>query len=230
MIYFYSKIFNGGIMNYTELLLDKYKTFEFLSENEALVYAQFFVKHQNDINQLHSLLEIIEHNNEMWSFHDLKYELKANNHTLAIHFNSITLTKEQVEKLIVSTLLILEEILPLGSVVDLKNVTDKEVENFRVVIVNRFIYQKQLGGYFEYVGVVYPLGKLSEETTISFTPSLIEKVVHRGYSDEQEEVFVKLMKIRLIIENDYISMSFLAEDQKQLLKKYIEEVKGEKYS
>ncbi|MBU3102327.1 DUF4176 domain-containing protein [Clostridium sp. DSM 17811] len=48
--------------------------------------------------------------------------------------------------------------------------------------------------YFQYAGVVYPLGMVDAGKAIQFTSELIEKVVHVGYSDEQEEAYVYLLK------------------------------------
>ena len=76
------------------------------------------------------------------------------------------------------------EILPIGSVVKLKNGEAK------LMIINRAPLYNQDGeiGYFDYSACVYPLGKV-EEQVYFFNNENIETVYFEGYKDEQEELF-----------------------------------------
>lgn len=76
------------------------------------------------------------------------------------------------------------EILPIGSVVRLKN------GDVKLMILNRAPLYNQNGeiGYFDYSACVYPAGKL-EEQVYFFNQENIEEVYFKGYIDGQEELF-----------------------------------------
>jgi len=78
----------------------------------------------------------------------------------------------------------MSEILPIGSVVQLKN------GDVKLMIINRAPLYNQEGviGYFDYSGCIYPGGKV-EEQVYFFNNENIEKVYFVGYKDEQEELF-----------------------------------------
>lgn len=82
-----------------------------------------------------------------------------------------------------------EELLPIGSIVLLKEGLQK------LMIVGRgTIYTDQETGkdtYADYMAVLYPTG-LNPETTIFFNHENIDKVVFRGYSDEEETRFLEV--------------------------------------
>ena len=104
-----------------------------------------------------------------------------------------------------------EEVLPLGSVVDLKKELFsfiKDVDRIRIVITYRFLAKEESKGYFPYAGVVYPTGMLGRKEVIYFTPALIEQVVHRGFEDIQEHQYIYLMKREFIIEKGMKSFGF----------------------
>ena len=111
-----------------------------------------------------------------------------------------------------------EEILPLGTVVDLKkeHLRNKlpvdKIENVRIIITHRFLHNPKERFYFPYAGVVYPLGSMGEERTLHFTSPFIETVVHKGYSDEQETAFVLMMKHELLCNRRLRSYSFATKE------------------
>ncbi|MGP4040978.1 DUF4176 domain-containing protein [Gracilibacillus sp. D59] len=76
------------------------------------------------------------------------------------------------------------EILPIGSVVRLKN------GDVKLMILNRAPLYNQDGviGYFDYSACVYPAGNI-EEQVYFFNSENIENVYFKGYIDEQEELF-----------------------------------------
>lgn len=78
------------------------------------------------------------------------------------------------------------DILPLGSVVRLKN------GNIKLLIISRapLYEQNDVIGYFDYSACIYPTGQV-EEQTYFFNNENIEKVYFEGYKDEQEELFQK---------------------------------------
>ena len=128
-------------------------------------------------------------------------------------------TQEDLHKAEIRTLLetmigIFEEVLPLGSVVDLRKeylkgtIPSEDVERVRVVIVKRYVEESPEGFYYPYAGTIYPTGIPGTETLLLFTPAMIEQVVSRGYSDEQEEAYLYLMKREFFLERKLRSIGF----------------------
>lgn len=80
-------------------------------------------------------------------------------------------------------------LLPLGSIVLLEEGLQK------LVVVGRgAIYTDQRTGkdtFADYMAVLYPTG-MNPETTIFFNHENIDKVVFKGYSDEEEERFLEI--------------------------------------
>lgn len=77
-----------------------------------------------------------------------------------------------------------KEILPLGSVVHLKEGTAK------IMVIGRGVIFEQDGHdvYTDYCGVLVPTG-FDADNGIFFNTDDVDKVVFKGYSDEDEERF-----------------------------------------
>lgn len=77
-----------------------------------------------------------------------------------------------------------QELLPLGSVVNLK-----KGDGTKVVIIGRLTLTEDNGvkGYFEYSSVVYPTGIVDANQLLFFNSEDINEVFHTGFSDEQEK-------------------------------------------
>ncbi|MBC1517016.1 DUF4176 domain-containing protein [Listeria immobilis] len=80
----------------------------------------------------------------------------------------------------------MEELLPLGSVVRLKNGEQQ------LLIISRFALYNNQGviGYFEYSGCLYPNGQ-TDQTSYFFNQEDIEKIYFTGYLNEAEKDFRK---------------------------------------
>ena len=80
-------------------------------------------------------------------------------------------------------------LLPLGSIVYLKEGTAK------MMIINRGILvgKQDKKEMFEYEGCLYPNGA-DEKNTFYFNGENIDKVVFRGYEDDEEERFQKVFE------------------------------------
>lgn len=139
-------------------------------------------------------------------------------HILRKDGKAIGFKTEEMKRFLADMIGLFEEILPIGSIVDLKkdilakNVDVSEIQKFRVAIVKRFI-GNGTGCYYPYGAVVYPLGTAGEGKLISFTPALIENVVFTGYMDEVEEYFVYRMKQELIINQGRRSAGFATKQE-----------------
>ncbi|ROX54710.1 DUF4176 domain-containing protein [Enterococcus faecium] len=81
-----------------------------------------------------------------------------------------------------------QELLPLGSIVLLE-------EGLQKLVVGRgVVYTDQVTGkdtFADYMATLYPTG-LNPETTIFFNHENIDKVIFKGYSDEEEERFLEI--------------------------------------
>ena len=74
-----------------------------------------------------------------------------------------------------------EDILPMGSIVKIKNLDDK----LMIGAVNH----KVDGVIYLYGGFVHPYGYSGPKKIVFFNPSSIEKVLFTGYRDEETEDF-----------------------------------------
>lgn len=154
----------------------------------------------------------------------VSYEKEEDKHKLTIKGECIELTIEQVKRVVSGLIDILDDVLPLGSVVKLKDsfldllakgkAFDKE--NAFMIITNRYVFNNEVKAYFQYSATVYPIGLLPDGRTIHFTTPLIDKVIHKGYKDEKDIAYNFLMKNELIIEKDMHSMSFSTEDEREM--------------
>ncbi|MFA8437461.1 DUF4176 domain-containing protein [Pueribacillus sp. YX66] len=84
-----------------------------------------------------------------------------------------------------------ENLLPLGTLVYLEDGTKK------IMIVGRgaVVEDEESGDdvYFDYMGCAYPEG-IDPENAIFFNEENIDEILHKGYSDEEEQRFMKLYK------------------------------------
>ena len=73
------------------------------------------------------------------------------------------------------------KLLPVGSVIRLKDATK------RLFVVG--IAQESQGKHFDYVGMLYPEGFISDEYTYLFNHNDIEEIVFVGYIDTEHQMF-----------------------------------------
>ena len=79
------------------------------------------------------------------------------------------------------------ELLPIGSVVQLKN------GQVKIMIINRYPLYDNKGeiGYLDYSGCVYPFG-MTDNQACFFNQEDIDEVVFEGYKDDDEKRFREL--------------------------------------
>ena len=82
----------------------------------------------------------------------------------------------------------IEELLPIGSVIWLKE-AKKALMIFGVKQSNM-----ETGEEFDYIGVLYPEGNMGTESQFLFQHEDIDRVVFRGFEDEQRTEFIKNLK------------------------------------
>ncbi|WP_339177687.1 DUF4176 domain-containing protein [Oceanobacillus sp. FSL W7-1293] len=96
----------------------------------------------------------------------------------------------------------MESLLPNGTIVLLKGgnkrlmiygrkqlVTDEEMENLQTEEEENTEQQM-----YDYIGVPYPEGYISQEYTYVFNHADIIDIVSHGYEDEEEEKFQKILR------------------------------------
>lgn len=193
-----------------------------LTEQERNILYQEGLKYEQNVSFLYALNECLVEEGRFLEDEEngTVYERERDKHFLISDKQEIEFSYREIKDLVASMIDIFEDILPLGSVVALKKdymnqvPQIQEVEEVRIVITHRYLFQEDSRYYFPYAGVVYPTGMLGRKEVLNFTSALIEKVVHRGFSDEQEEGYHYLMKRELILERSMHSFAFA--DKKEL--------------
>lgn len=86
------------------------------------------------------------------------------------------------------------EVLPLGTVVLLKEATRY------VVVIGYSIVEQGKDKVWDYLGCPYPVGVVSTNSNLLFDKEQIEKIVHRGFSDEEGEKFRNQISVSIGVE------------------------------
>lgn len=159
----------------------------------------------------------------------IAYERDGDDYLFLLEGKEYVFSKEQFRKILLSMLDLLEDTIPLGSVVDLKKSAYQhmkdidQIEHLRLVVTHRFLGKEEDSHYFPYGGVVYPTGMLGRKEILYFTRPLVESVVHEGYRDEKEDAYVYLMKKELVIEEGKHSFGYATKEEidtfNQIIKK-----------
>ena len=80
------------------------------------------------------------------------------------------------------------EYLPVGSVVLLKGATKK------IIIIGHSALEEGSNKIWDYLGAIYPFGMLGRDKNLLFQRDQIEKVIVRGYEDEEGRNYLKLLE------------------------------------
>lgn len=81
----------------------------------------------------------------------------------------------------------MKEYLPIGTIVLLKNGSKK------VMIYGRKQIATENGQEFDYVACLYPEGNINDDYTFLFNNENIDKIIFKGYSDDEEVEFQKVL-------------------------------------
>lgn len=82
----------------------------------------------------------------------------------------------------------IDELLPIGSIVWLKE-AQRALMIFGVKQSNMETQEE-----YDYIGVLYPEGNMGTDSQFLFQHKDIERVVFRGFEDEQREEFIDKLK------------------------------------
>ena len=200
------RVWKEGVIDFGENFLNGNVTFLYEVYQAFIDQERFRIDEQRGIEyEKDQDLYFIRYQGEEWSF-----EYKH--------------MKELLER----SIGIFEDMLPLGSVVDLKKEflqkgSETELpDTIRMVIVQRYVGESPEGFYYPYAGAVYPIGNPGNTKLLEFTPALIQTVVSRGYSDEQEEAYQYLMKQEVFLHRGLHSMGFADEEERSAYQKFVE--------
>lgn len=91
----------------------------------------------------------------------------------------------------------IKELLPIGSVVLLKEGTKK-----LMIIGIKPMKDNEEKETYDYIGVLYPEGYLSSEYNFLFNHEDINDVIYKGYSNPEREAFVEVLEKMYQSEND----------------------------
>ena len=85
----------------------------------------------------------------------------------------------------------MQEFLPIGTVVLLKEATRK------VLIIGFAQVEENSKKIWDYIGCAYPVGVISNNTSLLFDKEQIDKVISLGYSDNEDKAFRKDLQTNL---------------------------------
>lgn len=83
------------------------------------------------------------------------------------------------------------EVLPLGTVVLLKDATRY------LVVIGYSIVEQGKDKVWDYLGCPYPVGVISTNSGLLFDKDQIEKIIYRGFSDEEGDKFRNQISISI---------------------------------
>ncbi|WP_040214622.1 DUF4176 domain-containing protein [Clostridium polynesiense] len=174
----------------------------YLKSNEKALILQMAYEYKDKVSELYTL-----YNNFM----------KEEGETCSLEYKDIKiqLAKDEMLKMLATLIDFLEEVLPLGSVVELNTNFIKEIfgeeqieKSLKIVITHRFLFKEGEKEYFPYAGVRYPIGTYDNDKMIHFTSAAIEKILQRGFRDIEEEAYICVMKNEMLAKNDMYSIGF----------------------
>lgn len=200
-------------------------------EKEALMLTKFFYRCKKDVSQLYRIYE------SLWTEEKQIFTVDGRlAFTVTPERIWVTDGHEDVEyavgewrHIIGRGIAFLEELLPLGSVVELKKEyleeqmpVLKKAGKVRIVITERYVSYTG-NSYFPYAGVPYPTGAFAASRRLMFSPALVDKVLLTGFSDEQEQAYQYLMKQEYLLEKEMDMCGFEPAEERERTRKIMEE-------
>ena len=83
----------------------------------------------------------------------------------------------------------MKHLLPIGSVVLLKDATKK------LVIIGRLQVNPQENKVYDYLGVPYPEGYIGSDNNFLFNHDDINDIIFSGYVNPEREIFINTMEL-----------------------------------
>lgn len=197
-----------------ELLGAILKKYDFLNDIERQLWFEAICLCHNDVDFFYRIYDSLNGKSEIFQSRNKKVEYSSINdrYIIKCDMRSAEHTNEELKQLIPGIIGIIEEILPLGSLVELnlsyKNPKESKIDQLQIVITHRFISPEGESDYFEYGGIPYPTGMLQGDKVLFFTNRSVKNIKHKGYTDLKDKQFIIAVKNALLIEKGVKSMSF----------------------
>ena len=195
------------------------------SAEQVIELRGWLLQYKSDVSALYSVASLFD-NPETSNFEDkgrqILYALESETLHIRRSEKDVVFPRETALKAIQIMIDMLDDYLPLGSVVDLRkdllnqDIPLDKVENIRFVITRRFACAPNCTAFFPYGGTIYPLSGFDDDKLMYFTPALVDRVVHTGFADEAELAYCAFMKNELVATRGFCSMGFADEEQRKL--------------
>ncbi len=184
-----------------------------LEEEQKKVSVNYVYRHYRDIKEIIEAYGALQKEED---YQSLELSLENKGGTLKIGNQTVAEGKHKIKELLEVMTEAVQDILPLGTVVELKQeeIPKEQREGkgaLRVVITRRFLEIEGETEYLPYSGVLYPVGAISQEQQVYFTGHAVKNILHRGYSDESELAYVLHTK-EIILQKRLRSIMFLEEE------------------
>lgn len=201
---------------------------------EAAVLTEFLYRCQKDIRQLYRIYESLwKQENEVCAVDEgYEFHVSPERIWLCARGEEVAHTAQEWKRIIGKGISFLEELLPLGSVVELqKEFLEEKMPSLKdagkavLVITERYL---SLTGhsYFPYAGVPYPTGTFDGTSRMLFSPALIKEVLHTGYQEKQEQAYQYRMKREYLLEKDMDMCGFETAEERKEIQRIMEEQHG----
>ena len=115
-----------------------------------------------------------------------------------------------------------QKYLPMGSVVELLNDTSNIPIKF--MIINRLVSLDNNSLFFDYAGIIYPVGIQEKGMSFNFTNGKISRIIVRGYEDIQERMYISLMLDELLLTKGKLPYGVGSKEERT---KFEEVIRGE---
>lgn len=200
-------------------------------EKEAIMLTRFFYRCEKNISQLYRMYESLWTEGKQIFTVDgqLAFTVTPERIWVTDGHEDVECAAEEWKHIIGRGIAFLEELLPLGSVVELKKeyMEDhmpvlKKAGKVRIVITERYLSYTG-NSYFPYAGVPYPTGTFASSRRLVFSPALVDKVLLTGFTDEQEQAYQYLMKQEYLLEKEMDMCGFEPAEERERMQKMMEE-------
>ena len=194
---------------------------DFLTNDDKAISLKLGLLYKNKINTVYRIYDFLNSEEKEFIDNNINLDKQDNHLCVNIKGKTMTISIDYFKNILEGSIDILEDILPIGTIIELKSQFIKSLygdtqfkENPKFIIIRRFLSKEGSLSYFPYAAVPYPTGELNDGNNIYLTSQAIEKVVYKGFSDEKDLAFICVMKSEMIFKKNMKSISFSSEKEK----------------
>lgn len=165
-----------------------------------------WVMAKDNVDILNKFLEILKNRKDV---EIEKVNIKFDENFIIINYMDIELkiTPKNLQIICFNYLTILENNLPVGSVVTIDS------KGLEYIITKRYIFNDVSKAYCPYELKPYPFASFNNNTSLFITNKEIIKVVFKGYTDQSEDNYQYTMLKKFLIDGDYLPMNFASKEE-----------------